>query len=121
MAIMSATPTTRFQRNAPQDLTMTSDPHPRDRHVAPDNEGPPRSPWCSRVSLLIALVWMVVTAVHGYTTWPHIPMDISASDPETRAVFDAVLLRHVLIHAVVGLSPLLGAAALASLVYGKRK
>lgn len=94
---------------------MTSDPH-----AASGNDKPRRSGRCTRVSLFIALLWAIITVVHGYTTWPHIPMDVSANDPATRAAFNAVLQRHILVHAVVGLVPLLASTALVFLVCRKR-
>jgi len=70
--------------------------------------------------LIAALAWAAVTAGHGYATWPHIPMDISATDPATRAAFEAVIQRHILVHAIVGLLPLLAAAVVMFLVCRKR-
>lgn len=99
---------------------MTTKQPARDPLAAAGSQAPRRSGYCTRVSLLVALAWAVVTAVHGYVTWPHIPMDISASDPATRAAFDAVMKRHMVVHAIVGLGPLLASAALISLVCRKR-
>jgi hypothetical protein len=98
----------------------TSDRQARDPHAAPRSDAPRRSGYCTRISFLVALAWAVVTAVHGYATLPHIPMDISASDPATHAAFDAVMKRHMLIHAIVGLGPLLASAVLVSLVCRKQ-
>lgn len=94
---------------------MTSDPH-----AASGNNKPRRSGRCTRFSMLAALIWAAVTAVHGYTTWPHMPMDISANDPATRAAFDAVVQRHILGHAIIGLVPVLAAALLLLFICRKR-
>ncbi|MGD9667644.1 MAG: hypothetical protein AB7U75_01140 [Hyphomicrobiaceae bacterium] len=91
-----------------------------DSHAPSGGDNRRRSGNCTRVSLLAALAWAVVTALHGYATWPHIPMDISANDPATRAAFDAVVQRHIAGHAAVGLVPLLAAVAFVYFVCRKR-
>lgn len=91
-----------------------------DQETAAAKSGARRSTGCMMISLGIAVAWAIATAVHGSTTWPHIPMDISANDPATLAAFESVVRYHLIGHAVVGLVPLLAAIAFVSLVCRKR-
>ena len=96
---------------------MTSDPQ------TPQSPAQPRARRSLSCVLILGgagVAWAISTAVHGYTMWPHIPMDISANDPATRAAFDAVVRRHVLWHLIIGAAPLLAALAFIPLVCKRR-
>ncbi len=95
---------------------MTSDPHTQSGNDRPRSSGS-----CILASVTIAVVWGLVVMVHGYTTWPHIPMDVSASDPVTLASFNAVVQRHIISHAIAGLAPFVMAIAFIRYVCGKRR
>ena len=79
----------------------------QDNGPAGTNQPQKLSTVCMLGSITAALVWTIITAIHGYTTWPHIPMDISASDPATQAAFQSVITRHAVVHAIIGLAPLI--------------
>ncbi|MFV0368831.1 MAG: hypothetical protein ACK5KM_10250 [Hyphomicrobiaceae bacterium] len=83
-------------------------------------QSPKLSGLCMLGSLAAALAWAVITAVHGYNTWPHIPMDISANDPATQAAFQSVITRHAVVHAVVGIVPLVLVFLLRSYICRRR-
>ena len=64
------------------------------------------------MSRLIFLVWLIVSlgwilAVGAYTqhSWPHMPLDISHTDPATRAAYDQAVLAHIGKNALVALLP----------------
>ena len=66
------------------------------------------------------MVWIGIAAHLARQGWPHIPLDISATDPATVEAHNAAVLRHVLVYAVIALAPitLLG---LFNLLFSKRK
>ncbi|MGD9785655.1 MAG: hypothetical protein AB7E80_05375 [Hyphomicrobiaceae bacterium] len=63
-------------------------------------------------AFLIALVvaWTAAVGYHAASTWPHVPMDVSASDPATVAALRAAVTRHALVHLIAAVLP--AAAAL---------
>jgi hypothetical protein len=56
-------------------------------------------------ALLIGLVWIAAVIWYGWTTLPHLPLDVSASDPATAAALQSAQLKHVLLYAAVALLP----------------
>lgn len=54
--------------------------------------------------LVLSLVWLAGVGYLAWTTWPHLPLDVSQSDPATQAAFKAALRSHILLHAVAGLA-----------------
>ena len=75
---------------------------------------------CLMFSLVIALAWAGVVAVHAINSWPHIPMDVSAGDPATQAAFRSVVQRHVFGYAIIALAPVMLAMLLARFVCRKQ-
>ena len=75
---------------------------------------------CLFIALGLALAWAVAAGVHGFNSWPHIPMDVSANDPATKAAFQAVVQRHVAVYAAVALIPLIAVSALSRLICRRR-
>jgi hypothetical protein len=65
---------------------------------------------------LLALIWTGGIAYVCLSTWPAIPLDISANDPATRAAFARAVRAHVTRCAVLGLAPPLLLLALGWLV-----
>ena len=63
----------------------------------------PRLPFM--VWLAVSAAWILAIGWMAWTSWPHMPMDISASDPATRAAFDEAILMHAGRHAVLALLP----------------
>lgn len=63
--------------------------------------------------LVVSLVWLAVVAVFAAQTWPHLPLDVSHTDPATRAALDRAVLGHVLQHALMAIGPPLVIGALA--------
>ncbi|MGE5266208.1 MAG: hypothetical protein ACM3L9_02475 [Deltaproteobacteria bacterium] len=54
---------------------------------------------------LIGLGWIGAVLWYGWTTLPHLPLDVSASDPATAAALQSAQLWHVLVYAAVALLP----------------
>lgn len=99
--------------------TMPSDPQtpssPRGEQRAN------RSGACTILLFGLAIAWAVATGLYAYAQWPHIPMDISANDPATRAAFDGVVRQHVITHVIVGLLPLVVCVGLIPLLCGRQR
>ncbi len=57
------------------------------------------------VWLVVSLGWILAVGAFAQHSWPHMPLDISHSDPETRAAFDEAVLAHIGKHALVALLP----------------
>ncbi|HWB45989.1 MAG TPA: hypothetical protein VG900_11160 [Hyphomicrobiaceae bacterium] len=55
--------------------------------------------------LLASLVWVAAVAVVAARGWPHIPLDVSAGDPATRAAYDRAVRAYALRHALAALLP----------------
>jgi succinate dehydrogenase hydrophobic anchor subunit len=68
--------------------------------------------------IVIALVWCAAVLWHGWTTLPHVPLDVSASDPATVEALNAARLNHALIYAAAALLPA-GAALWLSRLLGR--
>lgn len=78
--------------------------------VGSDNESanrPSKPRRCLWIAALLSLAWAVVVGYRGYLGWPHLPLDVSATDPATRAAFEAAVQRHLLIHALIAVLPVL--------------
>jgi hypothetical protein len=54
---------------------------------------------------LISLGWFALVAVDARSNWPRIPLDVSASDAETRAAFDRAARSHLAKHAAIAVIP----------------
>jgi hypothetical protein len=66
--------------------------------------------------LVLSLGWVLAVGSFALQGWPHMPLDISHTDPATRAAFDEAVLVHVGKHAAVALLPPLVMFVLARLV-----
>lgn len=63
----------------------------------------PRPPFI--IWLVASAAWVAAVAVFAWSTWPHMPLDISHTDPATRAAFDSAVLMHAARHAALALLP----------------
>ena len=63
----------------------------------------------SRLPALIWLVasaaWVVAIAFLAVNAWPHMPHDISHTDPATRAAYDSAVMMHAVRYAALALLP----------------
>jgi hypothetical protein len=57
------------------------------------------------LAALIGLVWIGAVLWYGWATLPHLPLDVSASDPATAAALQSAQLKHALLYAAVALLP----------------
>jgi hypothetical protein len=51
-----------------------------------------------------SLFWIAGSAYFCWQNWPILPLDMSGSDPATKAAFDAAVIRHVLRATLIGIS-----------------
>ena len=52
-----------------------------------------------------SLVWVALIATFAWQSWPYLPLDVSASDPDTQAALNAAVTYHVIKNAIVALLP----------------
>ncbi len=57
------------------------------------------------VWLVLSLVWTGVVAYFGYTTAPHVPMDMSPSDPATQEALRAATSKHAILYGLLAAGP----------------
>ncbi len=57
------------------------------------------------VWLGLSLVWTGVVAYFGYTTAPHVPMDMSPSDPATQEALRAATSKHAIMYGLLAAVP----------------
>jgi hypothetical protein len=57
------------------------------------------------VWLVLSLVWTGVVAYFGYTTAPHVPMDMSPGDPATQEALRAATSRHAIMFGLLAAVP----------------
>ena len=55
--------------------------------------------------LAVSLAWVLAIGWMAWNSWPHLPLDISPTDPATRAAFDQAVLMHAGRHAALALLP----------------
>jgi len=55
--------------------------------------------------LVLSLAWIAVIGAAAWNAWPHLPLDISHTDPATRAAYDSAVLMHAGRHAAIALLP----------------
>ncbi len=56
----------------------------------------PRARTIERLLTCASLAWIAGAAYFCWQDWPVLPLDMSGSDPTTKAAFDAAVMRHVL-------------------------
>lgn len=54
---------------------------------------------------VLSLGWIAAVAWYGWTTLPHLPLDVSGSDPATVAALQSAQMRHALLYAIVAMVP----------------
>ncbi len=57
------------------------------------------------LSTLVALIWLGAVAWFGWTSLPHVPLDVSAGDPATVEALNAARMQHAVVFAAIGLLP----------------
>ncbi len=55
--------------------------------------------------IVASLAWIAVAANLCLGSWPHLPMDMSPTDPSTRAALDGAIRGHVMRYALLGVLP----------------
>lgn len=91
---------------------------PNDTRSSPRRSGTSRR--CVGIAMAAAVLWALTAAYHGYGSWPHMPMDVSAVDPATKRAFDAAVRQHAIAYAIIALLPLLVLLPLSSLLCRRR-
>ena len=54
---------------------------------------------------LVGFGWIAAVAYVAWRGWPHVPLDISATDPATQAAHRAAVVRHAMTSAATALVP----------------
>ncbi len=62
--------------------------------------------------IVLSLAWIAAVGVLAWNSWPHLPLDISHTDPATRAAYDSAVMLHAGRHAALALLPPLIVVAL---------
>lgn len=62
--------------------------------------------------IVVSLGWILAIGSFAYNSWPYMPLDISHSDPGTRAAYDQAVFIHAAKHAAIALFPPLVTLAL---------
>jgi len=55
--------------------------------------------------LVLSLIWTAAVAYLGYTSAPHVPMDMSATDPATVEALRAATTRHAIMYGLLAAVP----------------
>ncbi len=55
--------------------------------------------------LVLSLIWTGIVAYYAYTTLPHVPMDMSASDPATVEALRAATGKHAFMFGLLAAAP----------------
>lgn len=59
----------------------------------------------SRILVVVACVWIAGVAYIAGQTWPVIPLDMPAGDPQIKASYDSALWRHIASYALLAIIP----------------
>jgi hypothetical protein len=57
------------------------------------------------VWLVLSLAWTGAVAYVAYTTVPHVPLDMSPSDPATQDALRAAMSRHAILYGLLAAAP----------------
>lgn len=55
--------------------------------------------------LILTAAWLAAAVMMALNAWPHMPLDISHTDPATRAAYDQAVLMHAGRYALIALLP----------------
>lgn len=58
-----------------------------------------------RAAIILAVVWVGVVASLALSTWPAIPLDLDARDPNLQQIYRAAVTRHLALHAAAAVIP----------------
>jgi len=64
-----------------------------------------RSQFSFPVWLVLSLVWAGAVAYVAYITMPHVPLDLSPSDPATQDALRAATGRHAILYGLLAAAP----------------
>jgi hypothetical protein len=59
----------------------------------------------SRLWLVASVGWIAAVTIAAARGWPHMPLDVSAGDPATRAAYGRAVTAFALHHALIALLP----------------
>ncbi len=57
------------------------------------------------VWFVLSLIWCGIVAYFGYTTAPHLPLDVSANDPATVEALRAATGKHAIMYGLLAAAP----------------
>lgn len=57
------------------------------------------------VWFVLSLIWSGIVAYFGYTTAPHVPLDVSANDPATVEALRAATGKHAIMYGILAAGP----------------
>lgn len=57
--------------------------------------------------LLVSLIWAGACAALAFSSWPHLPLDISHTDPGTLQAFDQAVALHVAKYTAMAVVPVI--------------
>lgn len=65
---------------------------------------------------IVSLAWVGIVAVFALQTWPHLPLDVSHTDPGTQAALNQAVVVHIIKHIAMALAPPIVIGALARFI-----
>jgi hypothetical protein len=71
--------------------------------------------------LLLTTLWVLAVCYRAYYVWPHLPLDISHTDPATKAAFNSAVMMHAGKYALVALLPPMIVMILARMIAPRRR
>lgn len=60
-----------------------------------------------KLPLLLSLLWAAGVAYVALDSWPTLPLDLPARDPQVQAALARAVQKHVITHAAIVLVPIL--------------
>lgn len=57
------------------------------------------------LTLCVAAIWIAAVAWLGWASFPHLPLDVSASDPATLDALKAARMQHGLLYGAIAILP----------------
>lgn len=55
--------------------------------------------------IVLSLAWIAAIGTLAWNSWPHLPLDVSHTDPATRAAYDWAVAMHAARYAALALLP----------------
>jgi hypothetical protein len=57
------------------------------------------------VWFILSLIWCAAVAYIGYTTLPHVPLDMGGNDPATQEALRAAVQKHTIMYGLLAAVP----------------